>query len=312
VEPDRASWTARSAAYLRAYHCAHDSPRVFEDLLAGTLITPEERGNIENSWLAGFARLSPELASAGERETALAQWWHSCLAVPLVIGRARYNEDKLSDAISKGIAQYVIVGAGLDTFALRRPDLRNRLRVFELDHPVTQALKRNRLGQAALVLPPNLHFCPTDFERDSVASSLSKSPHDPVIPTFFSWLGVTMYLTREAISHTLKSIRTVAAPGSEIVMDYVDSALFLPENQSPAMRAVFNRAQSFGEPFISGFDPHTLAEELAALGFELLEDLDHEAQEARYFVGRADGLRPVKFAHFAHAQTSRAYHSPLA
>jgi O-methyltransferase involved in polyketide biosynthesis len=97
--------------------------------------------------------------------------------------------------------------------------------------------------------------------------------------------------------------RTVAALASEIVMDYVDSALFLSENQSPAMRALFNRAQSFGEPFISGFDPRTLAEELAALGFELLEDLDHEAQEARYFVGRADGLRPVKFAHFAHART---------
>jgi methyltransferase (TIGR00027 family) len=302
VEPDRASWSARSSAYLRAYHYAHDSPRVFEDFLADTLITPEEREIIENSWLAAFARLSPELASAGERETALAEWWQSCLAVPAVIGRARYSEDKLSDAIGKGISQYVIVGAGLDTFALRRPDLRNCLRVFELDHPVTQALKRDRLAQAALALPPNLHFCPTDFERESVASALSRSPHDPVIPTFFSWLGVTMYLTREAISNTLKSIRTVAAAGGEIVMDYVESALLLPENQSPAIRALFNRAQSFGEPLVSGFDPRTLAEELAALGFALLEDLDHEGQEARYFAGRADGLRPVAFTHFAHAR----------
>jgi methyltransferase (TIGR00027 family) len=302
VEPDRASWSARSAAYLRAYHYAHDSPRVFEDFLADTLITPEEREIIENSWLAAFARLSPELASAGERETALAQWWHSCFAVPVVVGRARYNEDKLSDAISKGISQYVIVGAGLDTFALRRPDLRNRLRVFELDHPLTQALKRDRLAQAALAPPPNLHFCPTDFERESIASSLFRSRYDPAIPTFFSWLGVTMYLTREAISNTLKSIRTMAAPGSEIVMDYVASAVFHPENQSPAMRAAFNRAQSFGEPLISGFDPRTLPEELAALGFELLEDLDREGQEARYFAGRADGRRPVEFTHFAHAR----------
>src|SRR5262245_31397538 len=186
-----------------------------------------------------------------------------------VLGRARYNEDKLSNAIAKGISQYVIVGAGLDTFALRRPDLRDRLRVFELDHPVTQALKRDRLSQAALALPPNLHFCPTDFERDSIASSLSRSPYDPGIPTFFSWIGVTYYLTREGISHTLASIRTAAASGSEIVMDYVDSAVFLPENQSPAIRAVFDRVQRVGEPFISGFDPCTLAAELAALGFEL-------------------------------------------
>ena len=85
-------------------------------------------------------------------------------------------------------------------------------------------------------------------------------------------------------------------------MDYADAAVFLPENQSSAMRALFNRAQSVGEPFISGFDERTLAEELAALGFELLEDLDHEGQETRYFAGRADGLRPVKFHHFVHAR----------
>jgi O-methyltransferase involved in polyketide biosynthesis len=94
----------------------------------------------------------------------------------------------------------------------------------------------------------------------------------------------------------------VAAPGSEIVMDYFDSAVFLPESQSPAIRDLFVRAQSFGEPLISGFDPRTLAEELAAIGFELLEDLDYDGQGTRYFAGRADGLRPVEFAHFAHAR----------
>src|SRR5262245_15078228 len=264
VDPDRASWTARSAAYTRAYHYAHDSPRVFEDFLAGTLLTPEEREIIENSWLASLAHLSPELASGGERASAVAQAWrHIAIWVPVVVGRARYNEDKLSDAIRKGISQYVIVGAGLDTFAFRRPDLQNRLRVFELDHPLTQALKQDRLAQAGLTLPSNLQFCPTDFEREGIANTLAWSPYDPVIPAFFSWLGVTMYLTREAISGTLKSIRTLAAPGSQIVMDYIDSAVFLAENQSPAMRALFNRAQRFGEPFISGFDPRTWAEELA-------------------------------------------------
>jgi len=122
------------------------------------------------------------------------------------------------------------------------------------------------------------------------------------MPTFFSWPGVTIYLTREAISNTLKSIRSVAAPGSEFVMDYVDSALFLPEKQSPAMRALFDRVQRLGEPFISGFDPRTLAEELAVIGFELLEDLDHTGQEARYSATRADGLRPVEGTHFVHAR----------
>ena len=156
------------------------------------------------------------------------QAWRHIITVPEVLGRARYGEDKLSNAITKGISQYVIVGAGLDTFALRRPDLRSRLRGFEPDHPLTQALKQDRLVQAALALPLNLHLCPIDFERDSVASSLSRSPFDPEIPAFFSWLGVTAYLERvsEAISNTLTSIRTVAAAGSEFVMDYADSAVF--------------------------------------------------------------------------------------
>jgi methyltransferase (TIGR00027 family) len=273
------------AAYARAYHYTHDSPRVFEDFLAGTLITPEDRETMDKQW-------APAVADSEPRRPGGAH----------MLGRARYNEDKLSDAIDKGISQYVIVGAGLDTFALRRPDLQDRLRVFELDHPVTQALKRDRLFQAALPLPRHLHFCPTDFERESVGSSLSRSPFDPGVPTFFSWLGVTYYLTREAIGNTLTSIRAVAAPNSELVMDYVDSAVLLPANQSPQIRDLFLRLQSVGEPLISGFNPRTLTEELAALGFELLEDLDAKAQEARYFAGRADGFRPVEFAHLVHAR----------
>lgn len=275
MEPDGASWTARIAAYARAYHYAHDSARVFEDSLADALITPEERETI---------------AKAIRRPGA-----HT-------LGRARYNEEKLSAAIDRGISQYVIVGAGLDTFAFRRPDLQDRLRVFELDHPLTQTLKRDRLLQAALTVPPHLHFCPTDFERDSVGSSLSRSPFDPAAPTFFSWLGVTYYLTGQAISRTLTSIQTVAAPKSELVMDYADSSVLLPTNQSPQIRDLFVLLRNAGEPLIFGFDPRTMTEELAAVGFELLEDLDAKAQAARYFADRVDGLRPVEFAHLAHAR----------
>lgn len=285
MEPDRASWTARLAAYARAYHYTHDSPRVFEDFLADTLITREDRETMDKQW-------APAVTDSEPRRPGGAH----------MLGRARYNEDKLSHAIDKGVSQYVIVGAGLDTFALRRPDLQDRLRIFELDHPVTQALKRDRLFQAALALPPHLHFCPADFERESVGSSLSRSPFDPGVPTFFSWLGVTYYLTREAIRNTLMSIWTVAAPASELVMDYADSAVLLPANQSPWIRDLFLRLQSVGEPLISGFNPRTLTEELAALGFELLEALDAKAQEARYFAGRVDGFRPVEFAHLVHAR----------
>lgn len=215
-----------------------------------------------------------------------------------VLARARYIEDTLFAAVSRGIDQYVMVGAGLDTFAFRRPDLGDRLRVFEIDHPATQAFKRERMTSAGLVPPANLHFASANLERESVASALARVPYDHEMPAFFAWPGGTMYLTREAIFGTLRSIVSVAAPGSELVFDYVTADLFKPE-ASERVKLTQQIVRSLGEPWISGFEPSTLGSELSTVGIRLIENLSPDEIQTRYFKYRTDGFRRPELIHFA-------------
>src|SRR5262249_37948506 len=147
----------------------------------------------------------------GDPRTVLARTLRTVKPAALVLARARYTEDRLAKAIERGVAQYVLGGAGLDTVALRRAGLRERGGVFELDHPRSQAFKRERLAAAGLADPPNLHFGTVDFERESVAEALGRLPFHAERPAIFAWLGVTMYLTRAAIEGTWRALRSVAA-----------------------------------------------------------------------------------------------------
>ena len=297
MDEGRASRTAIATAYFRAHHCAHASPKIFEDSLAGALLHAKEREALEKFLLEGLAKYNPELARPGaDRATRVG---YALRGLVVVLARARYTEDRLAEAIRDGVSQYVVIGAGLDTFALRRPDLQDRLSIIEIDHPATQAFKRGRIREAGLTPPPNLHFAPADLEKESLAEVLSRTPYDSARPAFFSWLGVTMYLTGDAIRATLRSLRGSAAAGSQLVFDYLDSAVFKPENQSPTCSRLVEIVRRVGEPMIFGFDPSALGAELAAQGYQLLEDLGPEAQEALYFAGRTDGLRPYGSAHLA-------------
>ena len=303
METGRASMTALITAFRRAYHYSHDTPRIFEDSLAGVLLSAQDRRAVEDVFVDSLVKFYPDLAPPSvDREVALAHAMRLSPGEPLVLGRARYTEDKLAEGLRNGISQYVIIGAGLDTFALRRRDLSERLQIFELDHPATQNFKRQRLREAGLAAPPNLHFGAADLERESVAAALSQLPYDPRAPTFFAWLGVTMYLTRNAIVETLRSIRSAAAPGSELAFDYIDAAGFLPGNASPGVGMVLDVTRSLGEPLIFGFDPALLRAELSAVGFDLLEDMAPQEQGERFFNDRADGLRAWDFGRFAHAR----------
>lgn len=297
MDEGRASRTAIATAYFRAHHYAHASPKVIEDSLAGALLTAKEREAMERFLLEGLVKHNPELARSGADRATLVGYALRGLVV--VLARARYTEDRLAAAMRGGVAQYVIIGAGLDTFALRRPDLQDRLRIIEIDHPATQTSKQERIREAGLAPPPNLHFAPADLEKESLAELLSRTPYDRARPAFFSWLGVTMYLTGDAIRATLRSLREAAAAGSQLVFDYLDRAVLAPENQSPTFSRLIEIVKRAGEPMIFGYDPSVLGAELAELGFRLLEDLGPEAQEALYFKGRADGLRPYGSAHLA-------------
>lgn len=204
--------------------------------------------------------------------------------------RIRYTEDELSEAIARKVTQYVILGAGLDSFAYRRPDLAAAVRVFEVDHPATQQWKRARLRALHLEPPPTLTFIASDFERQELAEALGMGGYHQEEPAFFSWLGVTLYLTEEAIFETLHQVATMAL-GSEIVFDYPVAEALLDDESREMM--VFLKADmaARGEPWRSSFAPTSLAERLKGLGFTQVWDFGAEEANARYLTGRADGLQ---------------------
>ncbi len=219
-----------------------------------------------------------------------------------VLCRARFAEDRLEEAVRRGVRQYVVLGAGFDSFGLRLPSWAGALRVFELDRPATLAEKRRRLERAGLSRPETLEFVPIDFERQSLEEVLGSSSFVPEEPSFFSWLGVVVYLTSDAIDTTLRSIQSSAAAGSELVLDYM-----LPDDLVDSRdRSVIESVRRFGvrrgEPYVSYFEPPRIATVLSGFGFRVLEDLSPSGQHARYFAGRDDDLRPWASSHFVHAR----------
>ncbi|HSL42016.1 MAG TPA: SAM-dependent methyltransferase [Anaerolineales bacterium] len=297
----QAGLSALSMAYARAYHATHDSPKIFDDFLANSLFTPEELAERNQTWAGLLQYVAPELAATHPDPATATSWVIQLTNGPITLPRARYAEDNLAESIQQGVRQYIILGAGFDTFAYRRPGLADRLQIFELDHPATQAIKRERVAAAGWDHPANLHFVPVDFTRESPADALKRSPYQADQLSFFSWLGVSFYLAREVVLDTLRSIASIAAPGSTIVFDYLHRDAYDPEKAGKRMEQMQYMATQLGEPLKSGFDPLTLADELAKLGLRMEENLDPSAIEARYFQGRSDRYHAVEHFHYAKA-----------
>ncbi len=214
--------------------------------------------------------------------------------------RSRFAEDALASAVGRGIDQYVIVGAGLDSYALRRPDPAGKLRVFEVDHPDTQRAKRQRLGLLGIALPDHLEFVAIDFELQELSEAMKGSSHRLDTPAFYSWLGTTHYLTPQATLATLHSIARCAAPGSEVVLDYsVPRGLVDPSRLGDLLRFE-QSARRMGEPIIGQLDPVQLHADVAQLGYEIVEDLAAPEQARRYFSNRTDGLVPTQVSRLLH------------
>ena len=274
------SATAMGVALRRAAHQLVDDPRVFDDPLATRII--------------GEAALDRLTAGLGQhrRPFDIALRAH-------VAARSRYAEDQLAQAHARGVRQYVVLGAGLDTFAWRNPF--PDLQVFEVDHPSTQAWKRTRLEAAGVGAPANLAFAPVDFQSQSLSAGLQAAGFDAVRPAFVSWLGVTMYLADDAAMRTLAELAGLAA-GSEAVFDFRVSAEALGPLARVAQQALAARVAAAGEPFLSSFDPASLPGRLAALGFSEVEILDGTALNRLYFDGRTDGLRLAGSSRIARAR----------
>jgi methyltransferase (TIGR00027 family) len=264
MESGRPSRTAFRVAMRRAAHQILDRPPVLDDPIAVPL-------------------LGADFAMDREREMhPVARAFRAFMAV-----RSRYVEDQLAAAVAEGVAQYVVLGAGLDTFALRNPY--SALRVFEVDFPATQEWKRALLANAAIAPPSNLTFVPLDFEHQTLAGGLADAELDASAPAFFGWLGVVPYLTLDAFRSTLAAIAGLPK-GTAVAFDYAVS----PDTLSPLRRKLFDalaaRVAAAGEPFKLFFTPPELNVELRSAGFQRVEQVDSDELNGRYFRGRADGL----------------------
>jgi methyltransferase (TIGR00027 family) len=278
MKPNEPSRTALMIARQRAAHQVLDHGSILDDPFAMKILREDEKDVLQ------FASAHP-LASIGRLITA---------------ARRRIAQDALSGAVERGVRQIVILGAGLDTFALRNPHGALEIRIYEVDHPATQAWKLERLAEAQIALPPWLILVPVDFERDDVREKLAAAGFEQNAPAFFTWLGVVPYLTEDAIGRTLDSIASI--PNSEVVFDYLEP----PEGFSEELRQMekerADQLKKMGERSVSRFEPAGMAAMLRSHGFSAIEDIGFEEIRSR-FGGAVQGLAPGHAGvHVVHAQ----------
>jgi methyltransferase (TIGR00027 family) len=275
------SRTALVASLMRALHSRRNSAPLLDDPWGELLVPLSERESMRDRILA---RMSEEERKRARQtpEDILDDFLESNAAFPGVIIRSRYAEDALRDAMRRGIRQYILIGAGFDSFALRQPAFSDGLKIFEIDHPATQGLKIRRIRDCGVSLPSTVHFLSADLATEEFSSVLARSTFRKDEPAFFAWLGVTVYLTREANLATLRSVAKTGAPGSELVFTYVDRILFAPNGGRPPGDSNTELVAAIGEPFLSSFDPAGIKNDLMQAGLQLIEDLDGRAMSQRY------------------------------
>ena len=282
MKPNEPSRTALMIARQRAAHQVLDHGSILYDPFAMKILREDEQDVLQ------FANKHP-LASIGRLFTA---------------ARSRIAEDALSRAVERGVRQIVILGAGLDTFALRNPNGAIEIRIYEVDHPATQAWKRQRLAEAEIALPPWLVLVPVDFERDDVRNNLrdklAAAGFQEDSPAFFTWLGVMPYLTQDAIGRTLDYMSSIQ--NSEVVFDYMEP----PEAFSGELRQIekarAEQLEKMGERSASRFEPAGMAAFLRSHGFCDLEDIDFQEIASR-FGSAVQGLAPGHAGlHVVHAK----------
>ncbi|ROQ77970.1 class I SAM-dependent methyltransferase [Streptomyces sp. NBC_01260] len=263
--------TAVRVALWRAMHVQIDAePHLFEDEIGLHLVAPDEEWRSRQD-------MDPRGTSGFRAST---------------VARARFVEDLVAEQVGHGIDQYVILGAGLDTFAQRRPETASRLRIFEIDQPATQAWKRRRLIELGYGIPDRLRLVPVDFEAGGDWwQQLSDAGFDTGRPALVVCAGVTVYLTKETIAATLRRLAGLA-PGSTLAMTFMLPAELVDDADRAGLEATKPRARASGTPFISFYTPQEMLALARAAGFEDAQHVSGTELAHRYFAGRTDGLRP--------------------
>lgn len=299
MKNNKESMTAIVSAFGRAYHSMYEDPKIFDDFLANQMLTKEEFENISKHMAEGINFFNPDEAHLYSGQDSALNWVMQSQIAPTPLARSRYAEDMLENAIKLGVKQYIILGAGLDTFAFRKPALLNHIKVFEVDHPATQALKLDRIKKLGWNINPSLNFIPVDFSEDNFAKNILESEYDPSELSFFSWLGVTYYLTKDEILNTLKSIVNISPKGSSVVFDYPDNNIFNPNKTTKRVRNMVELARSSGEPMKSGFEYHELESNLEEAGLLIYEHLTPDDIENMFFKKRKDNYHAFENINYA-------------
>ncbi|MEE8435558.1 MAG: SAM-dependent methyltransferase [bacterium] len=277
MDEGQPSNTAQILARHRALHLMVDGdPKIYGDRLAMDFLGSEEITRLE---------ANPEIFQTPQSRSLRA----------VAVLRQRYVEDELAKAVQRGVSQYVILGAGLDPFAYQRPDSFRALRIFEVDHPLTQQWKRRRLEQLDIAIPNALTFIPIDFDVQTLAEGMAASTFSEKDAAFFSWLGVTQYLTEAAVFGTLAYVASHTAPGSEIVFQIILPASSLNAEDKALVSSTSQRAAGYGEPWLSYFEPEEIETRLKGMGFGNVVHFGAKEASAKYFQGRTDGLTPPNY-----------------
>jgi methyltransferase (TIGR00027 family) len=289
MEQGTPSRTAMGTALMRALHTRADPLRLLDDPWGEVLL---------RSAREVFAARMQAAEPGVDVDTQL----RSGPAYPNVIVRARFCEDALQAAVARGVRQYVIVGAGFDSFALRRPDWARDLAIIEVDHPATQSYKLKRMAACGVASPAGAAYVGADLGAEPLGQALQRSPFRAGEPAFFAWLGVTMYLPRDANLATFRQIARIGGEQSELVFSYAHIRRFEEGvASSPRYERMRETVKSLGEPFVSGFDPATLAGELSACGLSLVEDAGTDELIRRYDPQAINGMRAEGLSRIARA-----------
>ena len=287
----RPSKTAELAAAIRALYLRRASPPLFVDPLAESMLGPLWSRIVASRVLAWLVVdvLLRRLAPIG----------------PAVVVRARYGEDHAEASAGRGVDQYVIIGAGYETLAMRRDDLMARLTVYELDQPGTQDMKRRRMREAGIPEPEGVRYVAADLNAETLHGALDRAGFDAARPALFSWFGVTYYLREAAIRETLGSIATRMAPGSSVMFDYLADSDATPAAARDLRRRCADFVARRGEPWISSFGPEEMTALLADTGFSEIESLEPDQIAPRYPTGQPGLVFPPFFG-LCHAATKPA------
>lgn len=276
---ERESVTAKICAFARAWHSTYSKDRIYDDYLAFDFMGREEYEDIYDMISDGL--VDSEKLEKGETEKVIGKYF-----APIPLSRIHFNENKLSEfAKQNGKIQYVICGAGEDTFSFRNDN--DDIEIFEVDHPDTQRYKLNRIKELEWIIRPNVHFVSVDFEKESFRDKLLEAGFDPNKKTFFSILGVSYYLTLDTFADTLRQMTELSETTSEVVFDYPIKSGDFPKR----VNKLEEITRSLGEVMCGGFDHNEIKCVLCSLGYKINTYLTPDKIQKEYFEGRADNLK---------------------